>query len=35
MAYRDFQDLAKRTTTDKALHNKSYENAHSPQHDGY
>ena len=35
MAYRDFQDLAKRTTTDKTLLNKPYENTHSPQHDGY
>ena len=35
LAYRDFQHLAKRTTTDKALHDKAYENAHSLQYDGY
>ena len=34
MAYGDFQDLAN-TFADKALNDKTFEIAHSPQYDGY
>ena len=35
MAYRDFKDLLRRTTFDKALCNKSFNIDKNPKYDGY
>ena len=35
MAYGDFKDLAKRTTADKFLRNKSFNIAKDPKYDGH
>ena len=35
MAYGDFQDLARRTTSDKVLRDKAYNIAKNPEYDGY
>ena len=35
MAYGDFKDLAKRTTGDKVLRDKSFNIAKDPKYDGY
>ena len=35
MAYVDFKDLKRRTTSDKILRNKVFNIAKNPKHDGY
>ena len=35
MAYKDFEDLARRTAADKALRDKAFNNAKDPKYDGY
>ena len=35
MAYGDFKDLARRTTSDKVLRNKAFNIAKNPKYDGY
>ena len=35
MAYRDFKDLARRTTSDKVLRDKAFSIAKHPKYDGY
>ena len=35
MAYKDFKDLARTTTSDKTLHDKTFNIAKSPKYDGY
>ena len=35
MAYGDFKDLPRRTTSDKVLPNKAFNIAESPKYDGY
>ena len=35
MVYGDFKDLARRTASDKALRDKSFNIAKNPKHDGY
>ena len=35
MTYGDFKDLNRRTTADKALHNKAFNIAKNLKHDGY
>ena len=35
MAYADFRDLARRTASDKILHNKAFNVAKNPKYDGY
>ena len=35
MAYGDFKDLARRTTSDKALRDKAFNIAEDPKYDGY
>ena len=34
MAYRDFKDLPRRTTSDKELHDKAFNIAKNPKYDG-
>ena len=35
MAYEDFTDILRRTSSDKTLHNKSFTIASNPQYDEY
>ena len=35
MAYGDFKDVAKRTTSDKVLRDKAFNIAENPKYDGY
>ena len=35
MAYEDFKDLARRTTSDKVLRDKAFNIAKNPKYDGY
>ena len=35
MAYKDFQSLPKKTTSDKTLRDKSFDNAKNLKYDGY
>ena len=35
MAYGDFKDLAKRTSSDKVLRDKAFNTAKNPKYDGY
>ena len=35
MAYGDFKDLARRTTSDKVLRDKAFNIAKNPKYDGY
>ena len=35
MAYEDFKGLPRRTTSDKVLHDKSFNIAKNPKYDGY
>ena len=35
MGYRDFKDLARRTTSDKVLRDKAFNIAKNPKYDGY
>ena len=35
MAYGDFKDLTRRTASDKILHDKAFNIAKNPKHDGY
>ena len=35
MAYRDFKDLARRTTSDKILRDKAFNTAKNPKYDEY
>ena len=35
MAYRDFKDVARRTTSDKILDDKAFNIAKNPKYDGY
>ena len=35
MVYRDFKDLARRTTSDKVLRNKAFNIAKNPKYDEY
>ena len=35
MAYRDFENLTKRTASDKILHDEAFNNAKNPKYDGY
>ena len=35
MAYGNFKDLTKRTTSDKILQNKAFDFAKDPKYDGY
>ena len=35
MAYGDFKDLARRTVSDKILHNRAFNIAKNPKYDGY
>ena len=35
MAYGDFEDLARRTASDKVLRDKAFNIAKNPKHDGY
>ena len=35
MAYGDFEDLARRTASDKILHDKAFNIAKNPKYDGY
>ena len=35
MAYRDFKDLSRRTTSDKILRDKTFNTAKNPKYDGY
>ena len=35
MAYGDFKDLNRRTTADKALHDKAFNIVKNPNYDGY
>ena len=35
IAYRDFKDLTRRTTSDKILHDKAFSIAKNPKYDGY
>ena len=35
MVYEDFKDLFRRTTSDKILHDKTFNIAKNPKYDGY
>ena len=35
MAYEDFKDLTKRTTSDEILYDKAFNNAKNPKYNGY
>ena len=35
MTYRDFENLTKRTASDKILHDEGFNNAINPKYDGY
>ena len=35
MAYGDFEDLTRRTTSDKILRDKAFNNTKNPKYDGY
>ena len=35
MAYEDFKDLARRTTSDKVLRDKAFNITKNPKYDGY